>query len=432
MTLLAVLSHAISQSPERDSSLARARSLAEEGELTSAQSVLATILSSVPQDLEARTLYARYLSWDGQYASAEAQYDSVLARDPSNEEALLGKAQVNAWSGRSEQAIEIVRALESARPPSKASQQLLGNIYLWSRRPSQALGHYERAYAMDSLDADVIRGIARCWLQAAEYQQAAHWYDKLLALSPDDPEALRERPRVVFVARREVQVFGEVESFSSEEIATSTILSAEYYHELQGGLKPFAHLGYSDRFSQTDVRFGGGAYVGLWSDLTLFGQLLVAPGSSVLPRVDITAESWFEGLEPVELLIGLRAMSFETSRVIVVSIGAQTELGSGFRVFPRLYWSRATDESSSLTGSLVLYKTLSAGTVLRAGGYVGSENFRATSLAQVSSRSSAGTHLGIRSRLSELFGIDGCVQYVWREDASDSALLTAVFIVFLR
>jgi hypothetical protein len=71
-------------------------------------------------------------------------------------------------------------------------------------------------------------------------------------------------------------------------------------------------------------------------------------------------------------------------------------------------------------------------TVLRIGGYLGSERFRATSLQQVSSRSTAGALFNIRSRLSPLFGVDGTFQFVSRQGASDSGLITLVMLVFVR
>ena len=430
LILVAVVS-SFSQTQNRDSSLAKARAFAEKGDYSAAQAVLKSLLTAQPGDLEARIDLARTLSWEGRTEEADLEYDTVLLQDPLNREALFGKAQVAAWSGRSAQALALLTRLEELQPPTKATQQLQGNVHYWNGDPEEALPFYEQAYAMDSLDVEVIRSIARCHLLTSRYAEADFWYDRLLLLKADDAEAHREHRRMSFMALDEIHIGGEIEWFTPGDVPTSTIVNAEYYHQLSQTFKPFVFLGYSDRFSENDVRFGGGAYANPWSNVSLFGRALTAPGSSVLPHWDVSVDSWFVQLDPVELLLGVRAMWFESSRVFVASVGAQMDVGSGFLLFPRLYWSQATDQSSSVSASLSVFTALNNRTELRLGGYAGSESFRATWAAQVSTRTSGGVRVGIRSRLSTLFGIDGTFQYVMRKDASDSALLTAVFVLFL-
>jgi YaiO family outer membrane protein len=81
---------------EAQDMLARARTAPSRAE---GLSLLATHLTDVPQDVDARLLYALMLSWERRYDEARVEFNRVLDQAPAYTDARAGLMNVEWWSG---------------------------------------------------------------------------------------------------------------------------------------------------------------------------------------------------------------------------------------------------------------------------------------------------------------------------------------------
>ena len=82
----------------QDDVLARARSMAVEGQRAEALRLLETQLLLHPRDDDARTLYGIILSWDGQLDRARRELQAVVANNPQNADAREALERIELWS----------------------------------------------------------------------------------------------------------------------------------------------------------------------------------------------------------------------------------------------------------------------------------------------------------------------------------------------
>jgi YaiO family outer membrane protein len=99
---------------------------------------------------------ARALANDGQPELALAAYDALLARSPGNVDVLLGRGIVLARLGRWPESERDLRAAATAAPTYADVWSALGNMYVWSGRPAQAVDAYTRLIALQPNDAAAV------------------------------------------------------------------------------------------------------------------------------------------------------------------------------------------------------------------------------------------------------------------------------------
>jgi YaiO family outer membrane protein len=103
---------------------------------------------------------ARALANSGQGALALAAYDALLVRSPGNVDVLLGRGIVYARLERWREAEGDLTAAATASPAYADVWSALANAYRWSDQPEKAVDAYTRLIALqpDNVDAIVARG----------------------------------------------------------------------------------------------------------------------------------------------------------------------------------------------------------------------------------------------------------------------------------
>ncbi len=393
-----------------------------EGNTHSAKMTLRRLLDLYPQYHDGRNLYARLLAWDEKYTDALAEYDSVLLLQNSNQDARFGKAQILAWTKRFDESLEILWSLTIEYPNSSVYISESAKVYLWSENPSQAYIQYEKAYALDSTSAEVVRGLARSSLVLKNHQESIHWYHRLLQLVPADAEARSEITRLSYRSNHELQWIWSRESFNNTGLPSHTVLGAEYYYEFKKGWKPYVHVSRLTKFFKTEIRFGLGAYGRLTFSSGMLLQLLLSPGATVAPRLDATAELNHLVSPGIEGIVAYRFLSFATSQVHIMSPAVTFYWSDFFWMTPRFYLASRSGGNISTTFVSTLFYSPKVFTLLRLGVFRGYESFRATTLNEISSFRSSGVFLGAKTRLNRFFAIDGVYQFNSRQQYSDSHL----------
>lgn len=401
------------------------------GDLNSAKREVRYLLSRSPDYHDARVLYGRLCAWEGDYQLALVQFDSVLTARPDHQEAKLAKAQVLSWMRRYRQAVELLQSLVEDSPTSALYLYELGRVYWMGGAPRKGLEYYELAYLQDPMSQEIIRGLARVHRQLRSHELSLYWYRKLLAKVPNDPEALSEVFRQTYRADHEVVLQWSEEVFTKQGFDNHRVASLEYYLSLSEDWKPFLHLSRVVKFSQEDNRFGIGSYVTASYFVSLFTQLIVSPNADAVPRLEAHGELSYGFGAGIEGVLGYRFLSFDSTRVHVLSPGVSAYANQDLWLTPRVYIGLSDVKPASTSWTLTLNYRHSPSTLLRIGGFTGTETFRATTLSEISGLKSNGGFISFKSRLFPMTAIETMYQYTSRNISSNSHQFTLAVSFFL-
>lgn len=108
----------------------------------------ATFAAQPAGSFDERYLAARELALSGEREAAIAAYTTLLEASPGNADVLLGRGRVYAWMGRWTEGEVDLRAATDAAPAYADAWSALGDLYLWSDRPPQAVEAYGRWLAL--------------------------------------------------------------------------------------------------------------------------------------------------------------------------------------------------------------------------------------------------------------------------------------------
>lgn len=393
-------------------------------DLSEAEQLSRRILNAVPEYHDARVLVGRIHGWKKEYRLALKEFDAVLSSQPEHKEARLAKAQVLAWQKNYNESLILLRSLVGEDPANAQYGAELAKVLLWNRKPKEAYRFYRIVYGVDSTSTDVIRGLARSASASREYELSLRWYQRLLAFLPRDDEALGNINRLRYRSSYELLLLSSYESFTRTGMNPHSIIGMELYSSVGEDFKPFAHLSLTERFDSKSHRWGGGFYWALSYTTSLLMQGLLAPGATVIPRLDLTAEATSgigAGLEPV---VGYRLLRFEADRVHIVSPGVTWYLSGRFWLTPRFYVGRSSGGSTSETFMLTCSYRLDDPTLVRFSTFRGNEAIQGITLNEISLYNSTGVLLGAKRRLTPLLALELVYQYTSRKPNSNSHFLS--------
>lgn len=403
-----------------DKMLQKAIESQRSGNFSSAKMLCRQILDGFPHYVDARNIYARVLSYESRHKEALVQYDSALAYDKTNEDARFGKAQVLAWMERYPESLSILEPLGKGNPANVVYVMELGKVQLWSHNFSDAYANFEKAYQLDSGSVEIMRWAARAALGMERKDEAAKWYGRVLEAIPYDREAQFETTRLSFSAENELQIQFSSESFGPPLNQNHTIFTVDYYRELSSNWKPYVHVSRIRKFDVAETQAGGGIYGMLSYENSVFGQILLSPSATVIPRFDVSGEFSEVLMRRLQGTLGFRFLSFKSGQVLVLSPGAAVYVNERFWITGKLYVARTSNGESSLAFLASTAYRLSPDITMRFTGFGGDESFRATTIDEIVAFQSRGVLAGTKIRLNPRFGIDAYYQYTSRSSQSSS------------
>lgn len=150
------------------------------------------------------------LAASGKYDEARARYDDVLKTSPDNYDALQGKAYILFWQGQLDASRKIFQSLSAKQPNDPQNQVALKNIaaaeeeakWVSLRPPANAspqdfLTYYEKRLALQPDDIEALKGRAYILTQMNDFPGAVRAYRQLLEITPGDRAARKELARLL-------------------------------------------------------------------------------------------------------------------------------------------------------------------------------------------------------------------------------------------
>lgn len=144
-----------------------------------------------PEGFDQKFQEARELALTGHREEAIAAYTELLANSPGNADVLLGRGRVYAWMGNWAASEADLTAATAAAPSYADAWSALGDMYLWSDRPQQAVEAYSRWSALKPDDAAPLVQRARAQRNAGNRVAARADFEAALAKGAD-PEAIKD------------------------------------------------------------------------------------------------------------------------------------------------------------------------------------------------------------------------------------------------
>jgi len=135
--------------------LAEARIKAAQG-AAEASDLFSRYLEKVPNDPAGLAYFARFLIDRGQYQKADELSDAAISQDVNNPAALAVRGEILIMKRQSEQGGELLIKSCELDPENAESQFQLGALYDHTKRPGEAVKHFQKVVDLDS-------GFASAW-----------------------------------------------------------------------------------------------------------------------------------------------------------------------------------------------------------------------------------------------------------------------------
>jgi tetratricopeptide (TPR) repeat protein len=159
------------------------------------------LVLDLPSDEDILASYADTLLRKKSYYKASLQYQKLIQKDSSNISAYIGEAEAYKGLNEFDKAIEVIDFGLAKNPNDKKLPAY--KVELLASKDdvtfNQALELYNKGNIVKALDTykliqdpdkDVLINIGACYQRLGKYQEASDYYNKAIALDPDNPEFL--------------------------------------------------------------------------------------------------------------------------------------------------------------------------------------------------------------------------------------------------
>ncbi len=177
------------------------------GEYDEAVQVYRHAVKYNPDHIKTRLDLAETMLSNGQIQAAENELDRILNRDPKNIPALLRMGEVKTARGRwyGENPSSYWEKVLEIEPDNGIARQLLAEHYQneadywlsWGRH-YQAIEYYQLALEYNPKDGVLLAAMGRCHLLIGEVEEGWAYFEKALALSPNNLQIYQEIIRAWF------------------------------------------------------------------------------------------------------------------------------------------------------------------------------------------------------------------------------------------
>jgi len=120
---------------------------------------------------------------------AKNKYHSILAKYPNNLNANLGLASLHLTSNSTEQVPQLLKKIALLDSNNSKLFIYKGILARKNGDLNKALQFFKKSNEIESNNIVAYRGLANCYLDLKQFEQANKYLDKILAISPKDPQA---------------------------------------------------------------------------------------------------------------------------------------------------------------------------------------------------------------------------------------------------
>ena len=260
--------------------------------VTPTAEVPAEPVAVAPGSFTQRFEAARALARSGQREEALRAYDALLLASPGSADLLLARGQLHAWMKHWPEAEADLRAAAAESPGYTDVWSALGNTYLWSDRPEQAVNAFAKWIELKPDDAQARIARGRAYRAAGDTAAARADFEAAAALGADTAQVegylgsltLRAlNPDAVTAAGYlwSASLSGSHSTFSPSRADWSDVTLSVRRHFDRGSLA--LELLSANRFNSSDQAWALDGYVGLWQRAYANLRYQQGPSASLFP-----------------------------------------------------------------------------------------------------------------------------------------------------
>lgn len=296
---------------------------------------------------------ARAAALDGRREEAIRLYGELLAREPDHLDARLGRGRTHAWMRHWPEAEADLLGVTAASPEYADAWSALGDLYLWSDRPEQAVAAYSRWTTLRAADPDPLLARSRAHRAAGDRDAARADLQAAAALGADRAAVdtaiatLDVPPRVN--NPEAIAPAGFTWSLQAELGRTAFSGSRDDWNERGVALRRYLPRGSVAlelmeirRFGREDHAWALDAYVDTWTRAYANLRYQHAPDATLFPGHAWRAEV-FQGIGAGwELSAGIDQLRFRSTTADIYSLGVGRYTGN-FYLRARSRYSPGSD-----------------------------------------------------------------------------------------
>ncbi|MDF1793070.1 MAG: tetratricopeptide repeat protein [Thalassobaculaceae bacterium] len=173
--------------------IARARDLAQQGDLQAAVHALEALATRSPDPAQAIFEIGNLTKAAGLYDQAEAAFRKVLETHPRSIEAATNLANVLAAKGQTGSAIRVLRNIQSVAPGNPHVDISMADALFADGRFDEALAAYDRLAELYPAQAAIPANRGEVLARLGRHAEAIAALDQAAALDPSNPRIVRNR-----------------------------------------------------------------------------------------------------------------------------------------------------------------------------------------------------------------------------------------------
>lgn len=305
-----------------------------------------TGIAASPASYDQQYQAARALGNSGQHEEAIQAFSDLLLHSPGNADVLLGRGQVYARMGRWPEAEADLLAVTASSPGYADAWSALGDMYMWSDRPGQAIDPFARLIDLRPTDPAPHIARGRAYRATGEYGNARVDFEAALALGADagqiDSFLLSLMPRVsnpdaaVPAGFPWSATFGAswTEFSPSRKGWSDDILSVRRHFE-RGSLA--LESVDARRFGSSDHAWALDGYLDLWNRAYANLRYQQGPDATLYPDRSYYGELFQGAGRGWELSGSYSRLEFNSSNVDIYGIGVGKYVGNYYIRLRHLY-----------------------------------------------------------------------------------------------
>ncbi|HEY9897778.1 MAG TPA: tetratricopeptide repeat protein [Pantanalinema sp.] len=208
----------------------------EEGLYSEAREYFEAVLELRPNNLEAMQGLAKVATGEGSDDEALRLFNRILALEKDHLPATIGLIEQALRSGDLQKAREVLERLLAQNPDHPEARRAGVAVYkglAGFAAGSEAKGHWEAVLALDPEDPDALKALARAITQRPDAPPAmvAQAYSEVLAHAPDDPDAQAYLARQAFERGERGEAKRLLAPSAVRETPAGRLLCAEIAHD---------------------------------------------------------------------------------------------------------------------------------------------------------------------------------------------------------
>jgi YaiO family outer membrane protein len=301
---------------------------------------------------------AEQLARSGQTVEALALFEQVVARQPTDIESRLWIARLQLRLGRTEEAEAGFRAVLLEHPSDVDARIGLGAALTRRDAWSEALEILRDTEKDAGSNADLFGALARAYRRAGDDRRGLEYYERAIALAPDDPDLVEGYEATLRAYGSSIDVEGIAEAGVSDARSAAVTASIRVLPRLL--IEGRARV--QNRDGSSDTLFGGGSIFRINRSTNLAFRAAGGVDNISLANGDVMAEvRHYRGA--IEIGGIVRHLSFTDAGVTAVSPLMAWDTGGRWRLATRYTYSRSSFHStgeSSGDHSVLLRETFRA------------------------------------------------------------------------